>query len=91
MYGYMGGYPPYGPMGGPGYGVDVNGDGVADYRVNPGVGIDVDGDGIADFRIGPTVTPGPGLGYNFNYGYPRPPFGVGPMPPMYGGYYGPRW
>ena len=71
---------PYGPgFGAPGYGVDVNGDGIADYRVNPGVGIDVNGDGIADFRTGPTISPGPGAfmpPMGMGYGYGRP-FGYG--------------
>jgi hypothetical protein len=67
MYGYGGyGMPPRGPM--PGVGVDVNGDGIADYRVRPGygggmamgmgprgVGVDVNGDGIADYRVRPGV------------------------------------
>ena len=56
-----------------GYGVDVNGDGVTDYRVRPGVGVDVNGDGFTDYRTGPTVTPGPGAfgygGYGGAYGY----------------------
>ena len=82
MYGY--GYgrpaayvpPAYGPAGGAGYGVDVNGDGVVDYNVRPGVGVDVDGDGIVDYRTGPTVTPGPGMAYGgayggYGYGYRR--------------------
>ena len=71
---------PYGPgFGGMGYGVDVNGDGITDYRVNPGVGIDVNGDGIADFRTGPTISPGPGAfmpPMGMGYGYGRP-FGYG--------------
>ena len=79
MYGgYLGaypGYPPQGPIGGRGYGIDVNGDGVADWRVNPGVGVDVDGDGFVDYRTGPRVTPGPGLGHNYNYGYRPGPYG----------------
>ena len=96
MYGMgYGGYP---QMGGPGYGVDTNGDGIADYRVNPGVGVDVNGDGIADYRTGATVSPGPGWGMGMPYGYQRPGVGIdvngdgiadirtGPMPPMYGGY-----
>ena len=96
MYGMgYGGYP---QMGGPGYGVDTNGDGIADYRVNPGVGVDVNGDGIADYRTGGTISPGPGLGMGMPYGYQRPGVGIdvngdgiadirtGPMPPMYGGY-----
>ena len=78
-FGYGMGAPGYGapgygmpPMGSRGVGVDVNGDGVADYRVNPGVGVDVNGDGIADYRTGPTVSPGPGAfmppgGYGYGY------------------------
>ena len=54
-------------MGGRSYGVDVNRDGVVDYRVKPGVGIDVNGDGIADYRTGPTVRPGPGMAYGAGY------------------------
>ena len=70
MYGYGGyGMPPMGPMPGRGVGIDVNGDGIADYRVKPGVGVDVNGDGIADYRTGPRVVPGPGMG--MGYGYPR--------------------
>ena len=77
MYGGYGyGRPGYGPVGGRGYGVDVNGDGVVDYHVRPGVGVDVNGDGIADYRTGPTVTPGPGMAYGGAYGgygtYGRP-------------------
>ena len=68
MYGYGYGRPAYGPVGGRGYGVDVNGDGVVDYNVRPGVGVDVNGDGIADYRTGPTVTPGPGMAYGGAYG-----------------------
>ena len=59
-------------MGPHGYGVDVNGDGITDYRVRPGVGVDVDGDGFADYRTGPRVVPGPGM-YMGGYG------GMGPM------------
>ena len=70
MYGY--GRP---PMGNRGYGVDVNGDGIADYRVKPGVGVDVNGDGIADYRTGPQIQPGPGMYMG--------------RPPMGGGMYGP--
>ena len=73
-YGYA--RPAYGPVGGRGYGVDVNGDGIADYRVRPGVGVDVNGDGIADYRTGPTVTRGPGMAYG------APGYGA----PAYGGY-----
>ena len=73
----------YGGYGQRGYGVDVNGDGVADYRVRPGVGVDVNGDGYADYRTGPTVSPGPGAymgqpGYGPAYGAPgygRPGYG----------------
>ena len=49
MYGGYGyGYrPPYGPVGGRGYGVDVDGDGIVDYRtgptVTPGPGLAVSG------------------------------------------------
>ena len=39
------------------YGVDVDGDGIADVKVTPGYGIDVDGDGIVDYRVGTQVTP----------------------------------
>ena len=50
------------PMGGRSYGVDVNRDGIPDYRVKPGVAVDVNGDGIADVRTGPAgVMPGPGM------------------------------
>ena len=60
MYGYGYGRPAYGPaaygpVGGAGYGVDVNGDGVVDYNVRPGVGVDVDvgredrGDSLAPY------------------------------------------
>ena len=87
-----------------GYGVDVNGDGIADYRVKPGVGVDVNGDGYADYRTGPRVVPGPGMGMGApQYGYgPRPGVGIdvngdgisdyrtGPRGPAYGGY-GPRY
>ena len=73
MYGYGG----YGaPRGGRGYGVDVNGDGIADYRVRPGVGVDVNGDGIADYRTPTTITSGPGMGYG-GYGAPRGGRGYG--------------
>ena len=78
MFPYGPGYAPgYGPgFAGPGYGVDVNGDGITDYRVNPGVGVDVDGDGIADYRTGPTISPGPGAFMPpppmMGYGYGRP-------------------
>ncbi len=69
----MGMAPGYG-MGGRGVGVDVNGDGVVDYRVNQGVGVDVNGDGIVDYRTPPTVTPGPGayMPPGGGYGYGRP-------------------
>ena len=71
---YGGGYGMGGrPMGGPhGYGVDVNRDGIPDYRVKPGVAVDVNGDGYADYRTGPRVQPGPGMGmggYRGGYGY----------------------
>ena len=75
-YGGYGPRPVGAPVGGRGYGVDVNGDGVADYRVRPGVGVDVNGDGIADYRTGPTVTRGPGMAYGA---------------PAYGGAYGRRY
>ena len=68
MYGYGG----YGPMGGRGVGVDVNGDGITDYRVRPGVGVDVNGDGFVDYRTGPTVTPDRGMMYGGAYGGYRP-------------------
>ena len=47
---YGGGYGMGGrPMGGPhGYGVDVNRDGIPDYRVKPGVPGDVNGDGYVN-------------------------------------------
>ena len=87
---YGGGYGPrqvggYGrPAGGRGYGVDVNGDGIVDYRVRPGVGVDVNGDGIADYRTGPTVTRGPGMrGYGAP-GYVAPGYGAGYGAPGYG-------
>ena len=73
MYGQGYGRP---PMGNRGYGVDVNGDGIADYRVKPGVGVDVNGDGIADYRTGQRIQPGPGMGM----GYGAPHMGA----PMYG-------
>ena len=75
----VGGYGPR-PVGGRGYGVDVNGDGVADYRVRPGVGVDVNGDGIADYRTGPTVTRGPGMGV----GYGAPGYVAPGYAPPYG-------
>ena len=80
MYGGYGyGYrPPYGPVGGRGYGVDVDGDGIVDYNVRPGVGVDVDGDGIVDYRTGPTITPGPGMAYGGAYA--RPAYGYGYRP-----------
>jgi len=52
------------PMGGmrqPGYGVDVNRDGIVDYRVKPGVAVDVNRDGIPDYRTPTTIQPGPGM------------------------------
>ena len=55
-----------------GYGVDVNGDGIADYRVKPGRLVDVNRDGIPDYRTAPRVVPGPGMAYGR---------------PGYGGYY----
>ena len=62
MYGYGMWPSPMGyPMVGAGCGVDVNGDGITDYRVKPGVGVDVNGDGISDFRTGPRIQPGPGM------------------------------
>ena len=70
MYGYgrpmQPGYRPAPamPMGGmrqPGYGVDVNRDGIIDYIVKPGVGVDVNGDGIADYRTPTRIQPGPGM------------------------------
>ena len=58
MYGGYG----YGmPMGRPGYGVDVNGDGIADYRVRPGFG-------------GQVISPGPGMAMGM--GMARPGYGV---------------
>ena len=75
----VGGYGPR-PVGGRGYGVDVNGDGIADYRVRPGVGVDVNGDGIADYRTGPTVTRGPGMGV----GYGQPGYVAPGYAPPYG-------
>ena len=73
MYGH-GGYGGYGApqRGGRGYGVDVNRDGIPDYRVKPGVGVDVNGDGIADYRTPSKVTAGPGMAY----GAPRHGYGV---------------
>ena len=54
MYGQ--GYGGYGaPRGGRGYGVDVNGDGIPDYKVKPSYG-------------GARVVPGPGMGRG-GYGY----------------------
>ena len=70
MYGYGGGYGV--PHGGRGYGVDVNRDGIPDYRVKPGVGVDVNGDGYADYRTPSKVTAGPGMAY----GAARPGYGV---------------
>ena len=72
MYGGYGphyGAPAYGPPHGRGYGVDVNGDGIPDYRVKPGRLVDVNGDGIPDYRTGPRVVPGPGMGYGPHAGY----------------------
>lgn len=70
-----------------GYGVDVNGDGVADYRVNPGVGVDVNGDGIADYRTGPTISPGPGAYMPGPHYGPPPAYGPAyGVPPPHGGY-----
>ena len=67
MYGANYGYGrPMGNRGG--YGVDVNRDGIIDYKVKPGVAVDVNGDGIADYRTGPRVQPGPGMG--MQYGRP---------------------
>ena len=65
------GRPAYGVpmMGNRGIGIDVNGDGITDYRIRPGVGIDVDGDGIADYRTGPRITPDIGAGFMNPYGY----------------------
>ena len=61
-------------MGGRSYGVDVNRDGIPDYRVKPGVAVDVNGDGIADYRTADRIQPGPGMH-----------MGGRPMgPPMYG-------
>ena len=80
-YGGYGPRPVGAPVGGRGYGVDVNGDGITDYRVRPGVGVDVNGDGIADYRTGPTVTRGPGMAYG------APGYGA----PAYGGAYGRRY
>ena len=48
-------------MGQRSYGVDVNRDGIPDYRVKPGVGVDVNGDGIADYRTGTKISHGPGM------------------------------
>ena len=56
----MMGQPMVGPHGG--YRVDVNGDGIADYRVKPGRPIDLNGDGIADARTAPRVQPAHGMG-----------------------------
>ena len=64
MYGANYGYGAR-PMGNRGYGVDVNRDGVVDYRVKPGVGVDVNGDGIADYRTPTRVQPGPGMGMQY--------------------------
>ena len=68
MYGNYGYGRPQGvPTGGRGVGVDVNGDGIADYRVprGPGVGmvqmggrgygVDVNRDGIPDYKVKPGV------------------------------------
>ena len=72
MYGGYGMQPGYGrPMGGRTVGVDVNGDGIADYRVKQpgygaprpgpmpmgqrGYGVDVNRDGIPDYRVKPGV------------------------------------
>ena len=67
-------------MGGRSYGVDVNRDGIPDYRVKPGVAVDANGDGIADYRTPDRVRPGPGM----NMG-PGMHIGGRPMgPPMYG-------
>ena len=65
------------PMGNRGYGVDVNRDGVVDYRVKPGVGVDVNGDGIPDYRTGAKVQPGPGMGMQYGMGRPMGNRGYG--------------
>ena len=65
MYGGYGA-PGYRPAGGRTVGVDVNGDGRVDYRVNQGYGVpkvqgqrsygvDVNRDGIPDYRVKPGV------------------------------------
>ena len=68
MYGYGGGMR---PMGGPqrGYAVDVNRDGIPDYKVKPGVAVDVNRDGIPDYQTGPRVQPGPGMAMGGKPGY----------------------
>ena len=79
MYGPGYGAPGYGApaYGAPrrGYGVDVNGDGIPDYRVKPGKLVDVNRDGIPDYRTAPRVVPGPGAGMPPAYG--RPGYGYG--------------
>ena len=40
------------PVQGSGIGIDVNGDGIVDFRTAGGVGIDVNGDGITDLTAG---------------------------------------
>ena len=70
MYGAGYGAPGYRPMGGRTVGVDVNGDGIADYRVRQGgyggvapgmgmgqrgYGVDVNRDGVVDYRVKPGV------------------------------------
>ena len=69
MYGGGYGAPGYRPMGGRTVGVDVNGDGIADYRVKQGYGaprvqpgmgqrgygVDINRDGIPDYRVKPGV------------------------------------
>ena len=69
------GAPGYGAPQGRGYGVDVNRDGIVDYRVQPGKLVDVNRDGIPDYRTAPRVVPGPGVGMPPAYG--RPAYGGG--------------